>query len=262
MNRRERLTLLPPWQGRRQTLHSCFAKGSTLAKPRKEEWDSLCYGSYRVTQESRKGEVIMGEPQFQSSHLHQDCGTSRHPRPSEVSRECQFNQLVESGQPLSPVERFVTKTRYRIRYLLRITQKIIANPLIIPKKIRERLRARLGHQSTSAPVIPPPLGLQSGDLVRVKSADEIRATLDKVGKCQGLDYMAWAMDGFCGRQFTVKKRITRFFDERHQRMLKLRDVVILDGVYCEPDPTLTFELADCQKTCFLFWKEAWLERLP
>jgi hypothetical protein len=43
-------------------------------------------------------------------------------------------------------------------------------------------------------------------------------------------------------------------------MLKLRDVVILDGVYCESEGSSNEAWAGCDRTCFLFWKEAWLER--
>ena len=44
-------------------------------------------------------------------------------------------------------------------------------------------------------------------------------------------------------------------------MSKVRDVVMLDGVYCESAPYDRQDWAGCDRTCFLFWKEAWLERV-
>ena len=69
------------------------------------------------------------------------------------------------------------------------------------------------------------------------------------------------VDAYCGKSFTVRKRIRRFFDERTRRMVKLRDVVILEGVFCEVSPLGFEEYAGCDRTCFLFWKESWLERV-
>jgi hypothetical protein len=175
--------------------------------------------------------------------------------------DCQLVTMVETGRPLSPLERAVVRTRSWARFWSRRLAKAARHPTSVPARIRERLASRRPVMA-AAPAARHPLDLQPGDLVRVRPADEIRATLDATGRFEGLDYMAWVMDAFCGRTFTVRKRIDRFFDERGRKMLKLRHVVILDGVYCEPDPRGTGPLAGCTKTCFLFWKEAWLERMP
>ena len=69
------------------------------------------------------------------------------------------------------------------------------------------------------------------------------------------------MADHCGQEYVVGKRVRRFFDERTRRLLKLRNVVILDGVYCEPPRGDFHDYAGCDRTCFFFWKEAWLERV-
>jgi hypothetical protein len=86
--------------------------------------------------------------------------------------------------------------------------------------------------------------------------------LDEEGRTDGLGFMTSAMRKYCGGIYTVRKRIRLFFDERRREMLKARNVVILDGVYCESPPDDTEDWAGCDRTCFLFWKEAWLERVP
>ncbi|MFC1634596.1 hypothetical protein ACFL5Z_07110 [Planctomycetota bacterium] len=105
------------------------------------------------------------------------------------------------------------------------------------------------------------LGLEPGDRVRVKSEARIRATLDNHSRCEGLGYMAGTMDRYCGSTYTVLKRVDLFFDERTQQMLKLKNTVILDRVYCEPAPYTEEHFAGCKRMCFLFWEEAWLERV-
>jgi hypothetical protein len=107
----------------------------------------------------------------------------------------------------------------------------------------------------------PRLRLEPGELVRIKALGAIQATLDHRGRCNGLPFMSPVQDRFCGGSYRVKKRVDRFFDENRWRLLRLRDVVILEGVFCEPGPEIAEDWAGCRRTCFLFWKEAWLERV-
>jgi hypothetical protein len=44
-------------------------------------------------------------------------------------------------------------------------------------------------------------------------------------------------------------------------MLRVRDVVILDEVFCQPPREIESDYAGCDRSCFLFWKEDWLERV-
>jgi len=105
------------------------------------------------------------------------------------------------------------------------------------------------------------LGLKEGERVRVKLLEEIRDTLDGEGRCGGLGFMDVEMKKYCGGIYTVRKQVNLFFDERRWRMLKVRDVVILDGVFCELPAKAAEDWGGCDRTCFLFWKEPWLERV-
>jgi len=174
---------------------------------------------------------------------------------------CPGEALVDSGRPLSPPERLFVRARALARLVTRRAGKAMLHPHRIPARLRELVAARRAGPG-APPRVPPPLGLAAGERVRVKSRDAIFATLDGSRRCEGLEFMEWVMGRFCGRAFTVRKRVETFFDERLRRVVKVRNTVILDGVFCEPDPAGTGDLAGCQKTCFLFWKEAWLEREP
>lgn len=167
--------------------------------------------------------------------------------------DCQLEDLPEAGSHLSLAER-------AIRYVARKAISVATNPGAVMGTLRGR------HRRTSR--IGPPDGgvrrgshLYPGDLVRVKGLADITATLDAEDRFEGLAFMVGIMDRYCGGQFRVKKRVDRFFDERGRRMAKLRDVVILDDVFCEPPLDSTSPWAGCARTCFLFWKEVWLERV-
>jgi len=98
-------------------------------------------------------------------------------------------------------------------------------------------------------------------MVRVKPWNKIKETLNEKGQCEGLSYLKPVMDKYCGGVYRVRKRVNLFFDERRWRLSKLQNVVILDGVFCESRPDGGEDWSGCDRTCFLFWKEAWLERV-
>ena len=101
------------------------------------------------------------------------------------------------------------------------------------------------------------LGLQPGEWVRVRSAEEIRSTLDAKDRIRRTKFMD-GMWKHCGREYEVLRRVEKIVDYRTGAMWRVRNTVILKGVYCEQDPT---EYAHCDQTCFYYWKEAWLTRL-
>jgi hypothetical protein len=136
---------------------------------------------------------------------------------------------------------------------------VAREPRLILHKLRLIDRPARPESPDDAPVVPPPLRLQAGEWIRVKPFAEIRKTLDEVGDCEGMGFMPMQTQ-FCGAAFPVRRRVEHFFDERTRRMLQVKNTVILDGVYCEPPPTGQEDYAGCSRSCFLFWKEAWLER--
>lgn len=99
------------------------------------------------------------------------------------------------------------------------------------------------------------LNLQPGDLVRVKSLEQIRATLDAEGKHQRLLF-APSMAEFCGSVMRVQKRVERIILEGSPRQREIKDTVLLEGATCD---------GICHRMCprqsLLFWRECWLEKL-
>ena len=101
----------------------------------------------------------------------------------------------------------------------------------------------------------PPLDLQPGELVEVRSRAEIEATLDDKGTLRGLRFGA-EMLPYCGRRARVLARVERIIDEKTGRMLRLRDCIILEDVWCQG----TFR-ALCRRKIYTYWREAWLRRV-
>ena len=100
-----------------------------------------------------------------------------------------------------------------------------------------------------------PLGLQTGDLVRVKSLAQIKQTLDAAGKNKQLLF-APAMVEFCGQTLRVRNRVDKIVLEGTSKQRELKDTVVLEGATCD---------GICHRMCprqsLLFWRECWLERV-
>lgn len=103
-----------------------------------------------------------------------------------------------------------------------------------------------------------PLALKAGDLVRVRSREEIVATLDANNKNRGL-WFDIEMLPSCGRTFRVERRVTRIINEKTGYMIQMASespIILLEGVLC----TGRFHKL-CARNEYLFWRETWLERI-
>ena len=111
-----------------------------------------------------------------------------------------------------------------------------------------------GAAERSAPVSA---ALKAGDWVRVKPLEEVEATLDRWKELKGCAFLEY-MSQYCGTRQRVLQPLERFLDERDYKVKKCRGVVLLEGVICRGTPAF----GRCDRCCFLFWREEWLERIP
>jgi hypothetical protein len=101
------------------------------------------------------------------------------------------------------------------------------------------------------------LNLRVGELVQVKSAEEILATLDERGEFDSLPFMP-EMRRFCGKRFRVYRRADKACDTIDWSTLRrMENAVHLGQLRCDGSAH-----AGCQAGCLLYWKEAWLDRVP
>ena len=102
------------------------------------------------------------------------------------------------------------------------------------------------------------LGLHVGEVVEVKSREEILATLDETGALDKLPFMP-EMLAFCGKRLTVTRRADKSCDTvsaANKRLQRFENTVHLDDSRCDGSAH-----GGCQAQCTLFWKEAWLRRV-
>jgi len=109
----------------------------------------------------------------------------------------------------------------------------------------------MAHRSS-----PDSLGLLAGELVEVRSREEILSTLDQNGKLDSMPFMAEMLQ-YCGKRFRVSKRADKTCDNIKQWSLRrVKNAVHLTGVRCDGASH-----GDCDAGCLLFWNEAWLKKV-
>jgi hypothetical protein len=100
-------------------------------------------------------------------------------------------------------------------------------------------------------------GLRRGDLVEVKTADEIVQTLDAAGALDNLPFMPEMLE-LSGQRFRVSRRANTvcIYEPGTPLGFNTDDVVTLEGVRCSGAAH-----DGCQKSCTICWREAWLRKV-
>jgi hypothetical protein len=100
------------------------------------------------------------------------------------------------------------------------------------------------------------LNLQAGELVEVRTVDEILATLDEKGSRNAMPFMPEMLQ-YCGKRFRVYKVAHKTCDNiQPWNMRTVKDAVHLTGVRCDGKAH-----GGCDAGCLIFWHEAWLKRV-
>ena len=109
---------------------------------------------------------------------------------------------------------------------------------------------------------PTPLvagDLQVGDVVEVKSHEEILKTLNARNHNRGLSFDK-EMVRYCGRRFRIGDRVMRIVNEKTGKMMEFpRASYILDGAYCTSQYSERRLL--CPRLITPYWREAWLTKV-
>ena len=168
---------------------------------------------------------------------------------SEVDfKKCQLHCLPQMAQPLTAYN-VIGQRKNRIHRILKRRWIYLKN------WFTELSTARTSAQEARAQSLTNE-GLQAGDRVRVLSKEEIQTTLNRWNQLKGCAFME-EMGPYCGTTQRVFKRVEKFLDERDYLVKKCNGVVILDGVMCQG----TKDFGPCDRSCFFFWREEWLERI-
>lgn len=159
---------------------------------------------------------------------------------------CQSVRLGRTADTLSGPE-IVWQLRYKLKRVLKRRINYLGN-----------LIARL-HKPTDISARTSVAGaaqaLVAGQWVRVKSREEIQATLDDWNFLKGCGFME-EMWQYCDTRHRVLKPVARFLDERDYRVKRARGIVLLEGLTCQG----TRDYGSCDRNCYYFWREEWLVR--
>ena len=181
---------------------------------------------------------------------------------TEIRYRCQATDLHGASQHLKlwdprPYLRECQNGNVQVGRFLRVmTRAAVQEPL---RKLGLVPEVHLPGTRTARKNPEPTLDLQPGERVQVKSKEDIAATLDAKGRNRGL-WFDREMLPYCGGVFEVRRRVSRFVDDRSARMIDLKsEAVTLQGVVCSGD--LSLRRWFCPRAIFPFWRESWLRRV-
>ena len=98
--------------------------------------------------------------------------------------------------------------------------------------------------------------LRPGDIVELRPAAEILATLDESGALDNMPFMPEMLQ-YVGRRFTVSRRVEKICDTiAATGSRRVYDTVYLEDLRCDGSGH-----GGCQAGCRIYWKEAWLRRV-
>ena len=194
----------------------------------------------------------------------------RFANPAPDYYRCQATQALEASRPLRGVGHYWTTLRTRnvpLGRALRLVFWAIVNLYqkfsrhFVPRALRYQHGATLPY--LWGPVTDgnwpqePPLDLQPGELVEVRSQEEIRATLDRFQRNRGL-WFDQEMVQWCGKRGRVHHRVERLIDEKTGKMLRVKkDLYIISGmVGCEG----VFHKL-CTRAVMGMFRDVWLRRV-
>ncbi len=197
-----------------------------------------------------------------------EVGTRKPDRPDHYS--CQATELLRAAPTCLPVRsmgQYVTDVRTGNAGLRRTLHALLiggfnrlqaVSERVLPRRLRLREGRRWGFLKPGLLGRTPTatLDLKPGELVRVRSKNEIMATLNERMENRGLGFEE-EMARYCGTVTRVQSVVERCVDERTGELLTMKTpCVTLEDVVCQGLHSL-----NCPREFVPFWREIWLERV-
>lgn len=178
------------------------------------------------------------------------------PTTDDRGYRCQATELGRATSPLpwwnaQQYWQDLTSGNFALTEVVRMLWLLAANKLRRKLGLREVDEVAGDSTKTKAET----LDLKPGELVEVKSIEEIKATLDQRGRNRGLALVP-EMVAFCGQRHRVASRVDRMILEWTGELCQLSNTVTLEDVTCNG-----LARRGCPRNCFLLWREAWLKRV-
>jgi hypothetical protein len=141
-------------------------------------------------------------------------------------------------------------------FMLQRIQKFFGRTLWRRIKYLQTLIMRAAGLRARRLPLPEDLDLKVGELVRVKTKEQIYETLDfknRLGKLT-FDEGMWK---FCGTTRRVFKVVNKIMNDTRWIMMKTAKSVILENVTCDGK----MPIGICDRSCYYFWRTEWLEKI-
>lgn len=173
---------------------------------------------------------------------------------------CQATEHVRATTPLrwsepGPYLRDLTSRNVSLAEFLRFAALAFYN---IVQRRRGRRTWPWANGTAGKTTPTEKLDLKPGELVTVKSHEEILRTVNAERKNRGLTFDV-EMVPYCGRTFRVKKRVEKIVNERDGSMMRMpADCIVLENVICSGCYS-QYRLF-CPRAIYPYWREIWLRR--
>ncbi len=182
---------------------------------------------------------------------------------TEERYSCQATELLRATTPLKwwhvrPYILDLISRNIRIRDFIR-SVAIAGYNIVMRLHWRGRPYPDVrGHARGKTPTTN--LNLQPGELIEVRSKEEILQTIDEKQRNRGL-WFDVEMTPYCGRRHRVLRRVDRIINEKTGLMMRLpSDCLILEGVTC--GGLYSKDRLFCPRSIYPYWREVWLKRVP
>lgn len=159
----------------------------------------------------------------------------------------------------------VTRSMPRVKRLLKCFDVVLSGDvgvlkmfklILVPlwRKGTRRIRSPVVGNLNRTPVAR--LDLQSGEMVEIKSVEEIAQTLDLKGRNRGLQYDL-LLGKYSGRRLRVQSRLDFMILEPTGEMKRPEATVILENLTC----FCANVVGGCPREDVIYWREIWLKRV-
>ena len=168
---------------------------------------------------------------------------------------CQASELWKAADPLSRWQRFArcfAEIRAGNCNALEMGRRIGIWLFWRIRRLFLGAYARGSNKTTPA----ESLNLQPGELVEVRSMENIVKTLNETAHNRGLSFSP-DMRLLCGTQQRVARRIDKLIVDGTGEMRQLRNTVYLEGSLCG---CAHVAFGGCSRCEFVYWREIWLRR--
>lgn len=169
---------------------------------------------------------------------------------------CQSVNLVKATSNRHPIiwriEQFLWEIKCRTLKPANYIRTLLSSLNLKAKNIVRKNQTIIQGKLRRTPTVS--LNLQPGELVEVKSKEEILATLDAKGRNRGLGFGA-EMLKYCGKRYKVWKRVDIAINEETGTLRQINNTVLLEGITCDGTAH-----GDCKRNCYCLWREIWLKR--